>query len=321
MVKAFFSYSHKNESMRNELEKHFSVMKRNGLIESWYDRRILAGEEFDPGIMENLENSQIVLLLVSPDFLASDYCYEKEMQRAIEKHNKNESVVIPVILEPCDWKQSPFGKLQALPAEGKPISKFANMNDAYLEVVEGVKEVINSKFNSSKKESTKIASTRESKSENIAVSQKVRSSNLRARKTFSNQENDEYIANTYQYIRNYFENSMDELKRRNAHIQTNLSPIDVVQFEAVIYQEGKTASECRIWLSKDAHGKGSKDIKYSSSLGGSGSWNESISVENDGYVQFLKPMGLHFGRDVGDQLSMEGAAEYLWSILIEPLQR
>mgnify|MGYP001584729133 FL=1 len=321
MVKLFFSYSHENEDMRNELEKHFSVMKRNGLIDSWYDRRILAGEEFDPGIMENLENSQIVLLMVSSDFLASDYCYEKEMLRAIDKHDKKELVVIPVILEPCDWKQAPFGKLKALPTDGKPISKFANMNDAYLEVVEGVKEVINSKFSSLRKELAKRALAPEFKAGNINVSQKFRSSNLRVKKKFSDRDSDEFIDETYRYIKNYFENSLDELQRRNSHIQTNFNPVDKSQFEAVIYENGDTTSECRIWLSKDGFGKGSKDIKYSSGLGRGGSWNESISVENDGYIQFLKPMGMRFGQNVADQLSMEGAAEYFWSIFIEPLQQ
>lgn len=317
MVKIFFSYSHKDEEMRNELEKHFSIIKRNGLIESWYDRRILAGEEFNPGIMANLENSQIILLLVSPDFLASDYCWEKEVLRAIEKHRKGESVVIPVILEPCDWQEAPFGKLKALPTDGKPISKFPNMNDAYLDVVKGIKEVINSKFSSSKRKSIKSTLA----TENHNAPKQFRSGNLRVKKKFSDRDNDEFINKTYQYIKIYFENSLAELQQRNSHIQANLNPINSVQFEAVIYKDGEATSECRVWLSKDGYGKGSKDIKYSSNLGEIESWNEFIAVESDGYIQFLKPMGMYLGRDINEQLNMEGAAEYFWSIFIEPLQQ
>ena len=99
MAKVFFSYSHKNEDLRNELEIHLSILKRQGIIETWHDRRIDAGQEFSQEISEYLNEADIILLLVSPYFLASDYCYDVEMKRALEMHERKEAVLIPVILQ------------------------------------------------------------------------------------------------------------------------------------------------------------------------------------------------------------------------------
>lgn len=98
MIKGFFSYCHVDEDLRNQLDKHLSFMKRQGLVDMWYDRRIVAGSDIDDAIDENLEEASIILLLVSPDFLASDYCFTKEMARAIERHKEKTARVIPVIL-------------------------------------------------------------------------------------------------------------------------------------------------------------------------------------------------------------------------------
>src|SRR5262249_54148473 len=120
-IEIFYSYSHKDEDLRNELEKHLSVLKRNGVIAAWHDRRIVPGAEWRGEIDKHLEASNVSLLLVSSDFLASDYCYEIEMKRAMERHAQGTARVIPIILRMCDWHDAPFGKLQALPKDGKPI--------------------------------------------------------------------------------------------------------------------------------------------------------------------------------------------------------
>ena len=97
MATVFFSYSHADEALRDQLEKQLSMLKRQGVIETWHDRRIGAGEEFGSEIDSHVEEDDIILLLVSPDFLDSDYCYEREMLRAIERHDAGEAIVIPVI--------------------------------------------------------------------------------------------------------------------------------------------------------------------------------------------------------------------------------
>jgi hypothetical protein len=83
-----------------------------------------------------------VLLLISPDFIASDYCYEREMERALERHHKGEARVIPVILRPCDWHGLRFGELLATPKDGRPIVKWPNVDDAFLDVVNAIKRAL-----------------------------------------------------------------------------------------------------------------------------------------------------------------------------------
>ncbi|MHB8390159.1 MAG: TIR domain-containing protein [Acidobacteriaceae bacterium] len=138
----FISYSHKDDSFRQELENHLSTMKRNGHIDVWSDRRIAPGQEWKGEIDENLEKSDLVLLLVSSDFVASDYCYDVELKRALEMHDQCQATVVPVIIRHCDWHEAPFGKLQALPEEAKPISSWDDKDKAWLSVVTGLKTKI-----------------------------------------------------------------------------------------------------------------------------------------------------------------------------------
>ena len=104
MAKAFISYSHKDEKSLDRLHTHLATLRRAGQITAWYDREIPAGSEIDREVSSNLEESEIFLALVSPDFLASNYCYEKEMEAALRRHEEGTIRVIPIILEPCDWK-------------------------------------------------------------------------------------------------------------------------------------------------------------------------------------------------------------------------
>src|SRR5256886_17213924 len=92
----------------------------------WHDREITAGSEWANQISEHLESAQIILLLISPDFLASDYCHDVEMTRAMERHNNKEARVIPIILRPVDWEGAPFSKLQCLPRNAEPVNPCKN---------------------------------------------------------------------------------------------------------------------------------------------------------------------------------------------------
>jgi tetratricopeptide (TPR) repeat protein len=141
-LKVFISYAHEDDALRTELVKHLSQLRREGLIEPWHDRLITGGSEWAGSIDKNLEAADIVLLLVSASFLASDYCNDKEMKRAIERHDANEARVIPVILRPCDWQTAAFGKLQGFPRDGKPIIEWQPVDAGYLEVARGLRRVI-----------------------------------------------------------------------------------------------------------------------------------------------------------------------------------
>ena len=139
MPSVFFSYSHADDALRDQIEKQLALLKRQGVIEVWHDRRIGAGQDFAKEIDRHVETDDIILLLVSSDFLASEYCYEREMAQAMQRHEADEAIVVPVILRACDWHGAPFGKLQAVPTDGKPITQFPDRDQAMLEVVKAVR--------------------------------------------------------------------------------------------------------------------------------------------------------------------------------------
>ena len=122
--------------------KHLSLLQRQSVIETWHDRNINAGDDWKQQIDDNLNTATVVLLLISADFLASDYCYEIEMQRALERHNAGEARVIPVILRPVDLHGAPFGTLQVLPADAKPMTLWTNRDEACANVAHGVRRAV-----------------------------------------------------------------------------------------------------------------------------------------------------------------------------------
>jgi hypothetical protein len=140
-LEVFASYSHIDEAMHNELAKHLKPLEREGVIRSWHDRKITAGREFGTAIDNVLEKAKIILLLISPDFVASDYCWSREMVRAMERHESGEARVIPVILRPVDWQKTPFATLLALPTDGKPVSSWPNRDDGFLDIAKGIRKV------------------------------------------------------------------------------------------------------------------------------------------------------------------------------------
>jgi hypothetical protein len=323
MVKVFFSYSHRDEDLRNELEIHLSALKRQGVIETWYDRRISAGKDFGKEIDSNLEDADIILLLVSPYFIASDYCYDVEMKRAIERHEDGVARVIPVILHPCDWHQTPFGKLCATPTDGRPISKIPNQHDAFLNITKDIRAVAEdiNKQQVGKQTLELTKSQGKSTSSTIKSIIKVapRSSNLRVKREFTDIERSKYLLESFEYVVNFMDNSLAELEGRAVWVETEFRRIDTNHFVAKIYKNGKLASECKIWLSSDYSSHGT--IKYSNTISAyDNSFNASVDIGDDGYTLGLKPFLVFPGHKDNELFSKEGAAELFWSLLMEPLQ-
>lgn len=140
--KVFISYSHKDESFKDDLDTHFSALKRSGLVEVWHDRRIDAGTEWDDAIKSELESADIILLLVSANFLASDYIWKVEIARAMERHRAKEAKVIPIFTRSCDTKGMPFEGIQGLPRDAKPIATFTDKDEAYVQIAKGIRAIL-----------------------------------------------------------------------------------------------------------------------------------------------------------------------------------
>lgn len=141
-VSVFCAYAHSDETYLTALRNHMAVLERSGAIKVWTDRSIRGGEEWESEIDQHLLNDDIVLLLISADFFASDYCSTREMTTALERHAQGQAKVIPVIVRPCDWKESPVGFLQPLPKDGQPISGWSDRDEALADVVGGFRAIL-----------------------------------------------------------------------------------------------------------------------------------------------------------------------------------
>ena len=141
-VNIFYCYAQEDQKLRDELEKHLATMKRKDQITGWSDRNISAGKQWEDEIASHLDTANIILLLISPDFMHSDYCYGIEMQRALQRHENGDARVIPVLLRPVDWESAPFSKLQILPTDGTPVSNWRSLDDAFVNVARGIRKTV-----------------------------------------------------------------------------------------------------------------------------------------------------------------------------------
>jgi len=143
IVEVFFSYAHEDEKWRKKLETHLAMVKRRGvIINAWHDRKIGAGTDWANKILAHLNQAQIIVLLVSPAFIASEYCYNREAKRAMERHDAGAAKVIPVILRACEWRETPLAKLQVLPRDGKPVTSWGDRDAALLDVARGIHDAV-----------------------------------------------------------------------------------------------------------------------------------------------------------------------------------
>ena len=141
-IEIFCSYARRDEELKNLLLTHLAPMERSGLISAWHDGDLSAGEEWQAEIEKRLNTCQVILL-ISPDFFASDFCYGKEMQRALDRHDSGNAVVIPIIVRPCDWQSSPVSRLQVLPPRGRPVTLWPSPDEAMEAVAKGIRKSLN----------------------------------------------------------------------------------------------------------------------------------------------------------------------------------
>lgn len=284
-MKAFISYAHHDRVMLERLHAHLAMLRRAGGISDWYDRDILAGTPIEREISEQLESSQLFLALTSPDFLASQYCYDKEMMRAITRHDAGMTVVVPIILEPCDWLSSPLKQFKAVPRDGKPISEWTNQNAALLDVVSELRRLVGSAPGGAD------PVTSAPSVEQAASARPPAASKYRVKRTFDRIDRDDFRNQAYEVIRRYFEESVKEL--------------DGIEGLRARYQSlGPTSFTCTVVNELIKSGRGGEghitvhsspacmlgDISYSFSPSAADNMaHGTLSIECDDYHLFLKP--------------------------------
>ncbi len=319
MISVFISYSHQDEALRDELQLHLEVLRRDGIIDIWHDRSLLAGQEFGSMIDERLNDAQIIVLLISHHFLASQYCYEIELERALQRHQEGSAHVIPVILSECDWRSTPIKKLVVLPKDGKPLTKYPDKNEAFLEVVQDIRTVAQG-MGGVKRENPELSFV----SHKEGIQPIIRSSNLRVKRQFKDHDRDRFLHDTFDYMAKYFEGSLAELSERNQEIETSFRKVDSNKFDAAIYRNGEKVSSCQIRIDANSPFGGSAGIAYSAD-GRPNSHHDMLYVGEGDQTLFMKTSfgGISYlnGSRSDRELTAEGAAEHYWSRLMEPLQR
>lgn len=141
-IEIFFSYAHEDEALMDVVRLQLVVRERLGEIVKWHDRMIPPGDEWRTKIDDRIERAHVILLFMSPHFLASRYCYQIEGEIALRRHREGSARVIPVVLRACDWTVTPFGELQALPSDGIPITQWPDRDQVSLDVARGIMDSI-----------------------------------------------------------------------------------------------------------------------------------------------------------------------------------
>jgi hypothetical protein len=141
-LRLMYSYSHADENLKEELDAYLAPLAREGLVTVWSDRAIVPGSQWEQEILDNLEAADVIILLVSAYFMKSEYCWSKEMTRAVQRHEEGSARVVPVIVSHADWEKAPFAALQVLPKDARPISSWHDQSEGWNNVAKGIRKAV-----------------------------------------------------------------------------------------------------------------------------------------------------------------------------------
>lgn len=235
-MEAFISYSHHDQAILERLHKHLAQLKRDNLLQAWTDHNILAGETLDVEIDNALAISGLFIALLSPDYIASEYCYEKEFESALKKHQEGTIIIVPVIVEPCEWTNTPFKNFKALPKDGKPISEWENPNTALLFVVQQLRNL--------------ILSQKLVKRSNKSKFEENSHRNYQVKKEFDKIQKLEFKERTFDEVREYMIRFIEELKDLE-NVYTRITD-NSKEFNALIVNRNISPIECSLTLTADS---------------------------------------------------------------------
>lgn len=306
-MKVFVSYSHKDEAVLERLRTHLAMLRRDGRIDEWFDRDILAGGEIDAEIAERLESSGLFLLLVSPDFLASDYCVEREMERALERHRSGDARVVPIIVEPCDWTSTALRDLKALPQDGKPISDWTNENNAFLDIVQELRRVL---------DAAEVPRQLEQGETTVqAADGQAEVRRYRVKRDFDEIDRGDFRDAAFGIFRNYFERAVAEIDAIE-DLRGRFTSLSAVSFTCTIVNRAREHGTAHITVHGRREHIGFGDISFSFAENAPpNTANGMFTVEADEYELYLSSM-MGFGGQQA-RLTPEAAAEQLWESFLE----
>lgn len=235
-MKAFISYSHQDVKMLEHLHVHLSTLKREGLLNSWVDSDIRAGSEVTNSIFMSLSNSNLFIALVSPFYIASKFCFEIEFAKALELQRDGKIIIVPIIVESCDWKSTEFYKFKALPRDGKPVITWNNLNTAFLDVNQELRKLIQE--GTSKKQNPNFA--------DVIPLQSAK--NYRVKKDFDSIEKMEYSEKTFKEITGFIKSFTQEIILLD-NVKCRIISEGEKDFSCILVNRNKIATETTLTIS------------------------------------------------------------------------
>jgi hypothetical protein len=315
-MKAFISYSHSDSNTLDLLHKHLATLKRDRLLDAWTDQAIMPGSEIEASISAALASSEIFIAILSPDYLASEYCYEKEFKTAKGLHEQGKIIIVPVIAQPCDWLNTPFREFKALPKDGKAISLWDNQNIAMLDVIQNIRFLI----------------TKQPSSLPVPPSQNVfgtalqnttsQSRNYRVQKDFDSIEKLQFTQRTYNDVKDIFKRYLEEIRNIDK-IKTQVLLDTSSEFECIIVNRNKIDTEAALTFSilsdKNVTGfitQAERSLTYSI-IQKNRPQNGSFTLRQDEYHLFWTEGNIYFNRHNTSELSALQMAEIIWNKWLE----
>lgn len=314
--RVFLSYSHQDKGLLDKLKKHLDIVRRRGLAEFWDDSRLSAGTRFEPAIYSRLDSAHIILLLISADFLSSEFCYSKEMDRALARERAGTARVIPVILHDCHWDRDPRLKaLSALPRDGLALTRWTNLDTACANVVEGVFAVLE-ELAAKPGGVGVLASGARRTPPPVNNAGAARPLSGAVERTASAAERLRFLREAHTRLARHFERSLGSLRTQRPETRTEFTRVDGRTFVCRVGRAGQRASECAICVVPDRGWITFSEVATSRG----NSYSECLSVAADGRGLFLRCLGLSHGTDPSRRMTSDDAAALLWNRFLAPLQ-
>lgn len=308
-MKAFISYSHQDSEMLTLLHKHLTQLQRDSIISAWTDRDIKAGGKLDQNISSALDNSAIFIALLSPDYLASNYCYEKEFKKALEMQAQG-MLIIPVIVEPCDWLNTPFKDFKALPTDGKPVSTWENKNNAFLDIIQNIRKLV------SLPNGADIPLQ-------ITTPQNTVGRNYRVQKDFDSIQKIEFTEKTLHEIKDYLTRYIEEIVKLD-NIKSRTLMNNNKEFESILVNRNKISTESQLKVSIVEENSSSmfyrsneKQITYSFNGNKMRDLGKTFTLSNDDYHMFWLSNDYSRSSQMAKELSSKEITELIWNEWLE----
>ncbi|HXI01438.1 MAG TPA: toll/interleukin-1 receptor domain-containing protein [Sphingobacteriaceae bacterium] len=306
-MKAFISYSHADKAMLDKLEIHLTNLKREKLLSSWTDQELVAGTSLDKEILDNLTSSDLFVAMLSPEYIASYYCYEKEFNHAFRMFKDGEITIVPIIVEPCEWLATPFKEFKALPTDGKPVADWQNINTAFLNITQEFRKLLSR--NLVRLDEKSVYSTHP-----VAFGR-----NYKAEKIFTEVDILDFKEESFESIKNYFKAAIAEFNGIE-NLQGRFLEEEKKVFSCLISNKGnlKDAYITVYCLGRENFGFGG-DLSYSFTQQlpqNTISLDKTFSIQQDDYSLYWEHRNVMHSRGE-EPLTDKQIAEKIWNEFIK----